>query len=391
MSHVEILITGLGVISAAGETCDETLSSFKSSTRNVGEVSLFETSIAKPVFEVENIPGRWRRPGMRTLSLALTAIDEAMAEAGLGADAIDLRIGVCMGTTVASQLNDIDFYRAYRTTGKGPKEAVDRYTSGNLAAAVKKEFSFCGPDLTVVNACSSGTDAIGIALGWIKAGLCDIAVAGGADELNRVPLAGFNSLGILSDAPCSPFDKNRTGLNLGEGAGAVVLENAESAEKRGASSALRCMGYGTYADAYHLTAPRPDGSGLEKAIRKALAEAGRAPDDISFVNTHGTATANNDLVEGTTLARILGKDIKIYSTKGYTGHALGAAGAIEAVFTALALKNGWIPKSAGFFDKDDDIPLAPVSDLTDVAATCALSTSLAFGGNNSALVLEKLA
>ena len=390
MSQGEILITGLGAVSAAGETCSQTLSSFKASTRNVGEVSLFETDISKPVFEVKNIPDKWQRPGMRSLSLALTAIDEAMTEAGLSAAESELRIGVCMGTTVASQLNDMDFYRAYRKTGEGPKEAVKRYINGNLAAAVKKEFSFSGPDLTVVNACSSGTDAIGIALAWLKAGLCDIAIAGGADELNRVPLAGFNSLGILSDKPCSPFDKNRTGLNLGEGAGAVVLEKAEAAEKRGVSPALRCMGYGTYADAYHLTAPRPDGSGLENAIRKALAEAGKEPADISFVNTHGTATANNDLVEGTTLARVLGEGIKIYSTKGYTGHTLGAAGAIEAVFTVLALKNGWIPKSAGFSEKDDDIPLAPVRELTDIEATCALSTSLAFGGNNSALVLGKL-
>ena len=390
MSSGEILITGLGAVSAAGETCSRTLDIFRSEQRNAGSVSLFETNISKPVFEVRNIPEKWSRPNMRTLSLVLCAVDEALSEAGL----LPLtnkppKIGVCLGTTVASQLNDIDFYRAYGETGEGCMDAVDRYLNCNLAEAVAKQFSFSGPTLTVANACSSGTDAIGIAMTWLKSGVCDIAVAGGADELNLVPLAGFNSLGILSDSLCAPFDRNRKGLNLGEGAGTVVLEKTDTASERGVSSDLLCKGYGTYADAYHLTAPRPDGTGLENAINRALADANAGSDDISFINAHGTATIDNDLIEGSVLARMFGTDSIVYSSKGYTGHTLGAAGALEAVFTALALRNGWIPKCIGFEEKDEQIPLSPVSKLTEIEGNCALTTSLAFGGNNSALILGK--
>ena len=226
-------------------------------------------------------------------------------------------------------------------------------------------------------------------MSWLKAGDCDIVIVGGADELNLVPLTGFRSLGILSDEPCKPFDKTRCGLNLGEGAGALVLERMDTAEKRGLCPDLTCKGYGTFADAYHLTAPRPDGSSLEAAIMRALKEADAGPEDVSFVNAHGTSTANNDLVEGTTLARVFGADLKFYSSKGYTGHTLGAAGAIEAVFTCLGMRSGWIPKSLGFCETDDDIKIQPVTQLTEIESTLAISTSLAFGGNNSAIAIGK--
>lgn len=390
MSSDAILISGLGVISAAGNSCSETIESFHSGKRCSSTITRFETAIKKPVFQVSEIPQHRNDSRMRTLSLALSAVDEALKEAHLSAGDDSLSVGVCMGTTVACQLNDIDFYKAYRETGTGPMEAVDRYLQSNLAEAIAKEFSFTGPTLTVVNACSSGTDAIGIGMSWLKANECDVVITGGADELNLVPITGFNSLGILSETPCSPFDKNRTGLNLGEAGGALVLERAETAEKRGIKPNLTCRGYGTFADAYHLTAPRPDGSGLESAITKALQQAGAVPQDVSFINAHGTATENNDLVEGSTLARIFGGDVKFYSTKGFTGHTLGAAGAIEAVFTCLALRSGWIPESIGFRESDENIPVNPVNCRTDIKPTLALSTSLAFGGNNSAIAISTL-
>ena len=269
-------------------------------------------------------------------------------------------------------------------------EVVDRYLKGNIAEFIGRTYRTAGPVLTVVNACSSGTDAIGIAFSWLKNGLCDIAIAGGADELNLIPLCGFNSLGIVNQYLCSPFDRDRSGLNLGEGAGILVLETGASAAARGRSSELGILGYGAAADAYHLTAPRPDGAGLEASIFKALSEAGVRPSEIDFVNAHGTGTTDNDLVEGRVLGRIFGNNIRMLSTKGFTGHTLGAAGGLEAAFTAAGLREGWIPASTGFKNRDAAIPVMPVMEETKVEGRYALSTSLAFGGNNAALVLGRV-
>ncbi|MBI4847351.1 MAG: beta-ketoacyl-[acyl-carrier-protein] synthase family protein [Nitrospirae bacterium] len=385
----KILITGLGAISAAGNNAAETLASFRVAKRNAGQVTLFETPLRYPVFEVRGLPGEFYLEGQRTLGLALGAVDEAMKNARLN-DLSDFRVGVCLGTTVASQLNDLEFYKSYRDTGSAAMDSVNRYLKGNPAEFISRRIKAKGPSLTVVNACSSGTDAIGAALSWLNNGLCDIAIAGGADEMNRIPLCGFGSLGIVSMDLCAPFDRDRKGLNLGEGAGVIILETKESAGKRGISSDLFLAGYGSSSDAYHLTAPHPEGTGLRTSIKKALTDAGITPGEICFVNAHGTATPDNDLVEGNVLADIFGTHLKMLSTKGFTGHTLGAAGGLEAVFTAAGLREGWIPASAGFENKDDAIPLIPLREKTNIIGRYALSTSLAFGGNNAAIVIGRL-
>lgn len=383
-----VLITGMGVISAAGADAAATLEDFAAGRRHVGRVTLFQTPLEFPVFEVrESLPGP--ESAGRTVRLALHALGQALDEAGLGRDLSGRRVGVCMGTTVASQLNDFGFYTAYRETGSAPLGAVQRFLKGNLAEAVAREVGARGPCVSVVNACSSGADAIGVALGWLRDGLCDLALAGGADELNRIPVCGFGALSVFSREPCRPYDRDRQGLNLGEGAGVLVLEREDDAGRRGAGATVGVAAYGAACDAYHLTAPRPDGSGLEAAIRVALAGAGVAPDSVGFVNAHGTATRDNDKVEGGVLARLFGPAIPVVSTKGFTGHTLGAAGALEAAFTALALREGWIPASPGFENRDEEIPLGAVRERTAVSSRYALSTSLAFGGNNAALVLER--
>ena len=387
MKQKNILITGLGLISAAGNNLSETLDTFSTGKRNAGRVTLFDTSLQYPVFEVKDLPEKFQFEGRRTLSLALYALDEALRDARLGEDLSKVRVGVCMGTTVASQLNDMEFYKAYLDTGSASMTPADRYLKGNVAEFISRRFKVRGPALTVVNACSSGTDAIGVAMSWLNNGLCDIAIAGGADEMNLVPLCGFGSLGVVSQELCMPFDRDRKGLNLGEGAGVLVIETKESAEKRGVASGLSLLGYGSAGDSYHLTAPRPDGAGLETAISKALSDAGIKPREVSFVNAHGTATMDNDLVEGRVLGKIFGAELKMLSTKGFTGHTLGAAGGIEAIFSAAALREGWIPAGAGFDNRDENIPVAPVRQKTNIDARYALSTSLAFGGNNAALVL----
>jgi len=388
MNDTSIPITGMGAISAAGNDIGGTLESFLRGTRNAGPVSLFPTKLSYPVFEVKRLPPEYYLEGQRTISLALIAVDQALADACLD-DLSGFRVGVCMGTTVASQLNDLGFYTSYREQGSAPMAAVDRFLKGNISEYISRRIKARGPALTVVNACSSGTDAIGAALSWLKSDLCDIAIAGGADELNHVPYCGFGSLGIVNNDLCAPFDRDRKGLNLGEGAGVMILEKRSVIEKRGRSSDLFLLGYGASSDAYHLTAPSPDGIGLKASLTTALKEAGIGPAEISFVNAHGTGTNDNDLVEGKALAELFGAELKMLSTKGFTGHTLGAAGGLEAVFTALGLREGWIPASAGFLNQDEAIPIAPVREKTSVDGRYAVSTSLAFGGNNAALVIGR--
>ena len=386
---MKIVISGIGTVSAAGINLSENLDSLRHGKRNSGPVSVFSSCLSYPVFEVKYLPEKWKIDGMRTLSLALAATEEALNDAGLPKQLSGFKTGVCLGTTVASQLNDMDFYNSFRKSGSADLKPVDRFLRGNIAEAVAHTVKAIGPANTVVNACSSGTDAIGIALSWLKSGICDVAIAGGADELNRVPLCGFGSLGILSNSLCAPFDRNRAGPNLGEGAGILVLEREDFYIRRGRKPVLYLSGYGSAADAYHLTAPRPDGKGLESALRSALYDSGISPEEVCFVNAHGTGTIDNDKVEGSVLSRVFGENISFFSTKGYTGHTLGGAGGIEAAYTAAALKEEWIPASAGFACRDDEIPISPITENTDIKGSFAVSTSLAFGGNNAAIVIER--
>lgn len=381
-------ITGLGAVSAAGVGIERTLETFSGSGRALESCSgLFPGGLERPVFSVAlaDTPGLSCEFPSRTARLACLAIDEALQAAGSPHQNAALRIGVCLGTTVASQLNSLEFYRDYRESGCPDLTPVHDFLSGNLADFVARRYGLHGPRSVVVNACSSGADAIGTALGWLRRGLCDIVIAGGADELNRVPLAGFNSLGIMSECANRPFDRDRDGLNLGEGAGVLILE---SESRRFENARLFLAGYGAACDSHHLTAPDPEGLGLKIAIREALEQAEVAPGDIAFVNAHGTSTPDNDRVEGRVLADVFGTETPFCSTKSRTGHTLGAAGGLEAVFTGLGLICGWIPATLGFVTPDPEILVAPTAQSTPVQGTAALSTSLAFGGNNSALVLR---
>lgn len=381
-----IAITGLGAVSAAGFGVAASLRTLRSGARpSCVPCSVAELPVALPMFTAA---GDFPQID-RTFHLALAAVAEALADAGLSILPPGFRLGVCLGTTVACQLNDIDFYREYRATGNPGLEPAERFAAGSLAERVARRLGADGPALTVVNACSSGTDAMGVAMAWLKAGRCDAVLAGGADELSAIPASGFFALGLCSPEPCKPFDRARQGLNLGEGAGVAVLERASAAEARGRTVAVLAAGFGAAADGHHLTAPHPDGLGLEAAVRAALQEAEIAPADIDFVNAHGTSTVENDRIEGHALARIFGSDVRVVSTKGVTGHTLGAAGGLETVFAALALREGWISPSVGFETRDESIPFAPLTEIVAVVRRHALSTSLAFGGNNAAFVLAR--
>jgi 3-oxoacyl-[acyl-carrier-protein] synthase II len=392
MARDAVWIAGIGAVSAAGDGIAATLASFREGRRNPTDQLPFESDITCPTFQASaklpNLPGR--RNSSRTLRLTLRAADQALADAHLDAFAGGARVGVCLGTTVASQLNNMPFYDAYRRDGYPALDAVSDFLHANLSEAVGDLLGVSGPRLTVVNACSSGTDAIGAARDWLLAGVCDVAIVGGGDEINRVALAGFFSLGVTSAQPCAPFDRDRAGLNLGEGAGILILESDSHARRWGMTNHFQLVGFGAACDAHHLTAPHPEGRGLESAINTALADAGIGPSDIAFINAHGTATVDNDRAEGKVFHRLFGSSVPFVSTKGYTGHALGAAGGLEAAFTVLGLRERWIPASAGFVNQADDIPVAPVRQRTEITGQYAMSTSLAFGGNNAALIVRRV-
>ena len=387
MTRGAVPITGLGCVSAAGPTLDACMASMFRGHRAPAPPRRFSTShsVRYPVFEVPD----FQAPAaiLRTAALLLQAAGEALAAAGLDRELLaSLRVGACIGTTVGSAMNDEAFCRAFRTGADPSMGPMDRILASNPAAVLARELGLTGPCQTIVNACSSGTDAVGLGASWIEAGLCDLVLAGGADELGRITYNGFISMRIYAPGPCRPFDRDREGLNLGEGAAVLVLESPGLLERRRARARAFVLGYGSSCDAYHPTAPSPDGAGLERALQEAMAAGGIDPSQVAFVNAHGTSTADNDRVEAQVLARKL-PGVPFLSTKGFTGHTLGAAGAMEAAFTVACLEQGRIPASAGFATQDPDLGAAPVRENTKTRGTVALSQSLAFGGNNAVLAL----
>lgn len=386
-------ITGCGCLSGAGLNLAESMESMFSGRRNPQPPTRFTTDHAVaslvlelrdtfklPLDEQETVYGR-------TCQIALAAALQALTDAGWDREELrGKRVGVCIGTTVGCALNCDDFYRAYKGGEIPDMGIMKRFLHSNPAAVVARQLSLDGPVQTVVNACSSGTDAIGIGATWLRAGACDMVIAGGADELLRLTYSGFSSLMITAAEPCQPFDLHRKGLNLGEGAGMVILEKESLAGGKAKRGYLR--GYGSACDAYHLTAPHPEGKGLKQAIAEALSVANLRGNQIAFVNAHGTGTPDNDRVESRVLDALF-PGIPFSSTKGYTGHTLGAAGGIEAVFTIACLNRGEIPASIGFATPDPELPAAPVKANTPINGSYALSESLAFGGNNAVLIFAK--
>lgn len=386
MTSGPVAVTGMGCICAAGNNLDDSMASMFRGIRDPEPpLSFFSNHpIRYPVFEVRDfVPP----PDLlRTSALGLHAAREALADAGLDQDFMNtLRVGVCVGTTVGCAISNETFCREYRSLTAPGMAPLERILRSNPAAVIAREFGFSGPCQTIVNACSSGTDAVGLAASWIRSGACDIALAGGADELGRITYIGFIALLIADESPCKPFDVNRKGLNLGEAGAMLVLESEQVRKMRKKKARSFVLGYGSACDAYHLTAPRPDGAGLKSAIAEALACNNTDPSSIAFVNAHGTGTPENDRVETRVLAEVL-PGVPFLSTKGYTGHTLGAAGAVEAVFTVACLERGAIPANIGFATPDPELGGTPVTENTSFRGTVALSESLAFGGNNSVII-----
>ncbi|MEJ2543397.1 MAG: beta-ketoacyl-[acyl-carrier-protein] synthase family protein [Calditrichaceae bacterium] len=386
-----VSVTGLGCICAAGDSVASAMNAMYRSVRNpdIPKRIQAKLEVEYPVFEVASEITVSDPMATRTSLLALQAANEALNQSNL--DEVELqkwRVGVCLGTTVGCTLNNEPFYRDYKT-GKNPDlSAINRYLGNNPALYIADKFKCKGPTATIANACSSGTDAIGLAKSWLENDLCDIVITGGADELSRITYLGFISLLISSTEACRPFDKYRKGLNLGEGAGIVIIEKPEVVKARSSKTFANIVGYATFADAYHPTAPHPEGIGLTRAIHQAMTQAKIDLEQIGFINAHGTSTQNNDEVEGSTIAKLFSDKIPTVSTKGYTGHTLGAAGGVETVFAIQGLLDQKLPATPGFEEFDPACGVTPTTSNTNISAEFALSNSLAFGGNNSALIFQ---
>ena len=396
-------VVGMGCITVAGPSLQATMAGFAAPATGLQPPSLFATGCTHPVFQcaMPESPDQWKKslhyshnlPALdmvnRTTQLALLATDAALHHACLPPKLIrGKRVGVCIGTSVGASLDFFDYYKDL-VTDKNAKDpgTIPRYGRSNPALAVKYLLGLEGPAMTVTNACSSGADAIGLAASWLQNDLCDLALAGGADALSYITYLGFRSLKILAPDACKPFDKNRNGLNIGEGAGMLVLKKPDAAIAKTTDFGA-ILSYGTATDAYHLTAPHPEATGLQTALHTALEGAGLAPEQIAFINAHGTGTPTNDQVEGNFFQKFF-PTTPFISSKGLTGHTLGAAGAIEAIIALAHLHLGQLPPSPGFAEADLEAGRPPSREHIPVQGDIALSQSLAFGGNNSVLILKK--
>ena len=380
----------MGIVSALGDGVDSTRTALFAHDEPVPRPPRrFETQLKLPVFEIPDPPATADGAGLPVRFL-LHALDEALKNAKLSPGELrERRVGIAVGTTVACQLDNIPCHARIRQEDFGDLAPVLAYTAGMPAEYLRRRLGTTGPALTISNACASGADALMIALEWLHTGRCDLVIAGGCDSVSKVAFDGFNALKVCADTPCRPFDARRSGLNLGDAAGVLILEPPDRAAARGVSVPFELGGAGKSADGFHITQPEPSGRELERAIRLAVSQADLACGDIDFVNAHGTGTPVNDRVEGAVLSRVFGKNLRCQSTKALTGHTLGAAGAIEAIFSCLMLSERRAAASRRCDTPSPELATPPLAESVSIPGNAAVSTSLAFGGSNTALVFRK--
>ncbi len=405
-----VVITGMGAISPAGvgvkalwdavmgkQCCIAPVERFDTTDQDVhlaGEVRGFDAT-------EHGMTKKEARRFERFVQYAVVASDEAMAQSGLDMEAEDpTRVAVLFGSGIGG-IEELQ--KSFKTLfEKGPKRVNPLFIPtmiGNMAPGLLAiRYGMKGECMDIVTACSTGAHCIGTAVRDIRHGYADVVLAGGTEEsVSPICLAGFSNLGALTKAEdplCAslPFDVRRAGFVAGEGAGAVVLESLEHALARGAKPIAEIVGFGSTGDAYHMTAPSPDGEGIARAMAQALAEGGFTPADLGHVNAHGTGTPANDPTESKALLSLCGeeagREIPVVSIKGTTGHTLGAAGAIEAIVTALSVANDCVPPTTGFAEADPECPVNVLTEpLTGYPQKVALSNSLGFGGHNASLAI----
>lgn len=404
-----VVITGIGAITPVGNTVDEYWDSLKEGKHGFGPITQFDASAykCKLVGEVKNfvakdyIDPKSARRMARFTQFAVKATQEAMADSGLDMTKEDAyRVGTCIGSGVGS-LQELE--NAYGTIlTKGPLRVspfvVPMMISNIAAGNVAIQFGLKGKSIDVVTACASGTNSIGEAFRTIQYGDADVMVAGGCEAaVSPIGISTFDSLTALTSSTdpdrCSiPFDKDRSGFVLGEGAGIVILEELEHAKARGAKIYAELSGYGCSSDAHHITAPEESGEGPAVAMTYAVKDAGLPLDAVQYINAHGTSTHLNDLVETRAIKKAFGdhaKDIKINSTKSMTGHLLGAAGAIECIACVKSIEEGYIHRTRGLVESEEELDLDYCKEPCEMDVDVAISNSLGFGGHNACIVLQK--
>jgi 3-oxoacyl-[acyl-carrier-protein] synthase-1 len=395
----DILITGMGIISALGAGRDKTLHDLQCGTSGVAPVRYLQTVHKDfPVGEVKYSEDELRAmvqipPGKittRTSLLGMVALQEALEQARLY-DREKLRIAFISGVTVGGMEKSEQYYIDFLENNT-KNEYIAAHDCGACTEMIADRFGGFSFVTAISTACSSAANAIILGASLIRQNRVDIAIAGGAECLSKFHLNGFNTLMILDRQPCRPFDRDRAGLNLGEGAAYLVLEAAQAADRRGVTPLCRLSGYANTCDAYHQTASSPDGEGAYLAMKKALEYARLAPEQIDYINAHGTGTSNNDLSEGTAIMRLFGDKIPpVSSTKMYTGHTTSAAGSVEAVISILSLLNDFTPVNLNFQNKIEELSFEPVhGNSTKRAIRHVLKNSFGFGGNDTSLVFSKI-
>jgi 3-oxoacyl-[acyl-carrier-protein] synthase II len=387
-----VVVTGLGAVSPHGIGVKAFWSGLAAGACAIRPLTVIESEgfrcrIAGEV--PESVAGSARRT--RADRFAIAATGEALEDAGLGA-AERADAALVVGAVGGGMLEAEGWYwmgaRGRRSVSLPAVRSVLPCAHADVLAA---RWGLRGPRHTVVTACSSGAVAVAEAAALIADGVVDVAVAGGVDAITRICFMGFNALKLLDPAPCRPFDRARRGMSIGEGAGFVVLEEAVRARARGARAYAELAGYGMTTDAYHITAPEPEGDGMVRAIRDALGQARETPPAVQYVNAHGTGTPQNDRVEARALARVFGEGtVLLSSTKSMIGHTMAAAGSLEAIATVLTLTHGIVPPTANLETPDpevrfDCVPRVPREALLD----CAISNSFGFGGQNVTLLFRR--
>jgi len=396
----KVYICGVGIISAIGNNVPECIAALENEDAGMNDITFLKTIHAKklPVAEVKlNNHELALRAGLsnklsRTALLSMIAAKEALNNANIE-NINELRTGFISANTVGGIDKTENFFQSlFKDMRAGDLHDVINHECGSITEIVADKLGINSYTTTISTACSSSANSIMLAARLIKAGMLDVALAGGVDALTKFTLNGFNTLMILDNNYCKPFDENRNGLNLGEGAGYVVLVSEKVASILNKEMYCELKGYANANDAYHQTASSPDGKGSFLAMQGALEEASLSADKIDYINLHGTGTQNNDEAEGTAIERLFNPRYpKMSSTKSFTGHTLGASGGIEAVFSALSVKHNYVYPNLRVQTPIKQFPFAAERKfLKDQQINNVLSNSFGFGGNCSSLIFSKI-
>jgi 3-oxoacyl-(acyl-carrier-protein) synthase len=395
-----IVVSAMGIVSALGSGIAANLQALRASQSGLHYPQLLQTNYAK-----EYLMGEVDRSNdelssslglpvgnngyTRTTLLALIAMQELVSQ--LDRSLIEKDLAFINANTVGGMCSVENMYLDFisdKTEGDFIKY-IDTLDCAESTINVAKYFGIKPFMATISTACSSSANALLVGSRMIQQGLVKRAICGGCDSLSRYTVNGFASLKNVSKSACMPFDQNRTGLNLGEGAGYLLLEKESDAIARGAHIIAVFSGYGNSNDAYHPTAPSPDGAGAYRTMEQALKKAKLQPQDIDYINAHGTATENNDSAEGKAIENMFGKDVPFSSTKPFTGHTLAAAGVIEAIFSIWAMQENTLWPNMNFHTPMENIGITPVVAATQKEVQHVLSNSFGFGGNNVSLLFSK--